>query len=37
MAKVLFINGSPHANGCTATAFQEMIDIFTAEGVEYRM
>ena len=34
MAKVLFINGSPHANGCTATAFQEMIDIFTAEGVE---
>ena len=34
MAKVLFINGSPHANGCTATAFQEMIDIITAEGVE---
>ncbi len=34
MAKVLLINGSPKADGCTATAFDEMIKVFTAEGVE---
>ena len=32
--KVLLINGSPRPNGCTATAFEEMIKIFDAEGVE---
>ena len=34
MAKVLLINGSPHANGCTAAALEEMISVFKAEGVE---
>ena len=34
MAKVLILNGSPKANGCTATALQEMIGIFDAEGIE---
>lgn len=32
--KVLLINGSPHANGNTAAALNEMIKIFQAEGVE---
>ena len=32
--KVLLINGSPHANGCTAAALKEMISVFEAEGVE---
>ncbi len=32
--KVLLINGSPHSNGNTATALNEMIKIFQAEGVE---
>lgn len=32
--KVLLLNGSPHANGCTAAALQEMIGVFEAEGVE---
>ena len=32
--KVLLLNGSPHIKGCTATALNEMIDVFTAEGVE---
>ena len=32
--KVLLVNGSPRANGCTATALQEMIRVFEAEGVE---
>ena len=32
--KVLLLNGSPHPKGCTATALQEMISIFDAEGVE---
>ena len=32
--KVLLINGSPHANGCTAAALKEMISVFNAEGVE---
>ena len=34
MAKVLLINGSPHVNGCTAAALEEMISVFKAEGVE---
>lgn len=34
MAKVLLINGSPRANGCTATALDEMIRVFNEEGVE---
>ena len=34
MAKVLLLNGSPHKNGCTATALNEMIKIFEAEGIE---
>jgi len=34
MPKVLLINGSPRANGCTATALDEMIRIFNEEGVE---
>jgi len=34
MAKVLFLNGSPHAKGCTATAFDEMISVLHGEGLE---
>lgn len=34
MAKVLLINGSPRADGCTATALNEMVKVFSAEGVE---
>ena len=34
MAKVLLLNGSPHVNGCTATALAEMIRVFAAEGIE---
>lgn len=34
MSKVLLLNGSPHANGCTAAALKEMIAVFEAEGVE---
>ena len=32
--KVLVLNGSPHANGCTARALQEIIDTLRQEGVE---
>jgi multimeric flavodoxin WrbA len=32
--KVLVVNGSPHANGNTATALEEMIKVFAAEGIE---
>ena len=32
--KVLILNGSPHANGCTARALQEIIDTLHREGVE---
>ena len=31
---VLLINGSPHANGCTATALKEMMDVFKSSGVD---
>lgn len=34
MAKVILLNGSPHARGCTATALEEMIKVFEAEGIE---
>lgn len=34
MAKVLLINGSPKAQGCTYTALKEMIDTFNKEGIE---
>ena len=34
MAKVILLNGSPNANGCTATALNEMVKIFHEEGVE---
>ena len=34
MAKVLLLNGSPHVSGCTARALEEMVKIFTEEGVE---
>ena len=32
--KVLLINGSPHANGNTSVALNEMIKVFKAEGIE---
>ena len=35
--KVLLINGSPHAKGCTWTALHEMEQVFQAEGVETEM
>ena len=34
MAKVLLLNGSPNADGCTATALNEMITVFGEEGIE---
>ncbi len=34
MAKVILLNGSPRADGCTAEALKEMIKVFTAEGIE---
>jgi multimeric flavodoxin WrbA len=34
MSKVLLLNGSPHKNGCTATALQEMIRVLNDEGLE---
>ena len=34
MSKVLLINGSPHSRGCTATALEEMMKVFSVEGVE---
>ena len=34
MSKVLLLNGSAHQHGCTATALDEMIIVFEAEGVE---
>lgn len=32
--KVLLLNGSPHPNGCTATALKEMITVFNQLDVE---
>lgn len=34
MAKVLILNGSARAHGCTATALDEMIKVFSENGVE---
>ncbi len=34
MSRVLLINGSPRAHGCTAAALEEMIGVFREEGVE---
>lgn len=34
MSKVILLNGSPHPHGCTATALEEMIKVFTEEGIE---
>lgn len=34
MAKIILLNGSPHSDGCTATALNEMIKIFQESGVE---
>ena len=34
MSRVILLNGSAHANGCTATALEEMIRIFNEEGIE---
>lgn len=34
MAGVILLNGSPHPKGCTATALEEMIKVFTEEGIE---
>ncbi len=35
--KILVINGSPHKDGCTATALKEMIKIFDEEGFETKI
>ena len=32
--KVLVLNGSPHKEGCTATALQEVIGVLNQEGIE---
>lgn len=32
--KVLFINGSPHQNGCTYTALKEVADTLEHQGIE---
>lgn len=37
MSRILLINGSPHSNGCTATALAEMIKVFDAEGIETQL
>ena len=34
MAKVLLLNGSPHPNGCTARALEEIIQTLEKEGIE---
>ena len=35
--KVLILNGSPHANGNTAIALQEMVKVFQKENVEVEL
>ena len=32
--KIMLINGSPHANGCTYTALEEMAKVMNTEGIE---
>jgi multimeric flavodoxin WrbA len=34
MSKVILLNGSPKAHGCTATALDEMVRVFNEEGIE---
>ena len=34
MNKILLLNGSPHAHGCTAAALEEMIRTFEEEGMK---
>ena len=34
MSKVLFINGSPNENGCTAAAMDEVIRVLNENGIE---
>ncbi len=34
MSKVILLNGSAHQHGCTATALEEMIRVFEAEGID---
>lgn len=34
MSRILLLNGSPHRHGCIATAFDEMLPIFAAEGIK---
>ena len=34
MSKVLLINGSPHARGCTATALGVVADVLEQNGIE---
>ena len=34
MSKVILLNGSPRADGCTATALNEMVKVFNEEGIE---
>ena len=34
MMKVLLINGSPHANGCTATALKEVEKVLNENSIE---
>ena len=34
MSKILLLNGSPKAHGCTAAALSEMMNVFAEEGVE---
>ena len=37
MAKVLLVNGSPHKDGCTAYALNEMIKTFESEDVKTKL
>lgn len=34
MSKVILLNGSPRADGCTGTALEEMVRVFSEEGIE---
>ena len=34
MAKILLLDGSPRANGCTAAALAEMVKVFETEDIE---
>lgn len=37
LGRVILLNGSPHQNGCTAAALNEMISVFTKEGIETKL